>query len=168
MPTWREPIDHRPAADGDLRDVHAIYHDESASPHLGFDPCDPDTFAPIFEDLRAGGALRVACVGGRVLGVYAVNRLTRRMSHVAELSSVAVSPEARGTGFARAMVRDVIEAMRADGVRRVQLTVSADNARGIAFWTAMGFEHEGVHRAYFTRAGRDGDFDEVSMAMLIQ
>jgi putative acetyltransferase len=49
-------------------------------------------------------------------------------------------------------------------IRRMELTVFADNARAIALYERFGFEREGLHRDY---AFRDGAFvDAIAMARL--
>jgi putative acetyltransferase len=54
--------------------------------------------------------------------------------------------------------------MRAVGVLRVELMVEEDNARGIAFYRKLGFEHEGRLRGAYKRASQSGYVDELLMA----
>lgn len=55
------------------------------------------------------------------------------------IARLAVAPERRGEGIARALVAEVEERMRDLGVHRVNLLVLPDNEDGAAFWERAGF-----------------------------
>ena len=156
----------RTAEDADATALHRIYTDPMTAPHMGFDPCGPEDFAPIFEALRAGDALTVCESGGRVAGAYRTEFGARRVSHVARFVAVALAPEAAGKGIGAAMMRHAIGAAVGRGASRLELTVAADNTRAIAFWRRLGFEVEGRFRRFFSRRGEPGLFDELAMALL--
>jgi ribosomal protein S18 acetylase RimI-like enzyme len=74
------------------------------------------------------------CVpAGIVSGVLSEDNQT------AELISMWVAPEARGSGVARALVEVVLGWARDNQLRELQLDVFEENARAIAFYTKMGF-----------------------------
>lgn len=55
------------------------------------------------------------------------------------ISRVAVSPDRRGQGLGRLLVRQALEDARAAGFRRFRLDVSADNQGAIRAYQATGF-----------------------------
>ncbi len=96
-----------------------------------------------------------AFLDARLVGVAGLRRRDReRTRHKATLFGVAVRPEARGQGVARALVEAVLDHARSTpSLRLVQLSVVASNARARRLYEACGF------RAYGTEpdALRDGD-----------
>jgi ribosomal protein S18 acetylase RimI-like enzyme len=65
------------------------------------------------------------------------------------------------------MLEEAISRLHAQGVLRFELMVEADNPRGIAFYTKLGFRHEGLLRAAYKRASDTGYVDEVFLAKLL-
>lgn len=157
----------RLAAREDLPAVYAIYMDPDVVPYLGIDPVPIEDFEPVFSALVATGNFFVVLRGGEVRGFYRENRQKGRSRHVVTLETLAIAPSEKGTGFAAAMIEEAIGLMRANGVLRVELMVEADNARGIAFYRKLGFEHEGRLRAAYKRAHQAEYVDELLMARLI-
>src|SRR4051812_1985353 len=137
----------RLATRDDLVAVHAIYMHPEVVPYLGIDPVSLEGFEPVFEALVATGAFFVALCDGVVHGFYRVNRQRGRSQHVAILETLAIDPAMKGNGFALEMIDQALEHLRADGIRRVELLVEADNARACAFYRKLGFEQEGRLRA---------------------
>ncbi|HEY6125456.1 MAG TPA: GNAT family N-acetyltransferase [Steroidobacteraceae bacterium] len=156
----------RLARPDDLVSVHRIYMHDDVVPFLGQDPMPLDGFRPVFEGLLATNSFFVAVRDDEVHGFYRVNRQKGRSRHVAILETLAIAPSERGTGFAQAMIGEALECLRADGVRRVELTVEADNPRALAFYQKLGFEQEGRLRAAYKRAHQAEYVDELLMARL--
>ena len=65
------------------------------------------------------------------------------------------------------MIDEAMDWMRADGIRRVELMVEADNPRAFAFYRKLGFEQEGRLRAAYKRANEPDYVDEILMARLL-
>ena len=59
---------------------------------------------------------------------------------------VALLPEFRGQGVGERLMRQTLEAARAFGLHRVELTVREDNKNAIALYKKIGFEIEGLMR----------------------
>ncbi len=154
----------RPAAPDDLGAVHAIYMHAEVVPYLGIDPVPLDGFRPVFDALLATGSFFVAPLDGSVRGFYRVTRHAGRARHAAALETLAIAPAAKGSGFARAMIEEALDCMRAEGILRVELMVEADNPRGIAFYRKLGFEQEGVLMRAYKRASDRDYVDEILMA----
>ena len=102
--------------------------------------------------------------GGRVAGwcdVTAADRPTMR--HVGVLG-LGLLPQWRGRGLGERLMRDAVEAARAFGFTRVELSVRDDNRRAIALYGRLGFAVEGRKR----KANKVGEayHDLVMMALL--
>ncbi len=110
--------------------------------------------------LESGNADRlhvVAVLGDLVVGNGGLERLGGRRRHVASLG-MTVADDHAGRGIGTALLRALVEA--ADDwldIRRIELTVFADNAPAIRLYDKAGFETEGTLRGYAFRNGRDAD-----------
>lgn len=106
----------------------------------------------------------VAVIGGKVIGMIALERFPNRRSHVGSLG-MAVHDAYAGRGAGAAMMAAVIDV--ADNwlnLKRLELSVYADNSRAIGLYERFGFEREGFHPAYSWRNGAYAD--SISMARL--
>ncbi|AHL74806.1 GNAT family acetyltransferase [Stutzerimonas stutzeri] len=151
----------------DFDRVYDIYMHEAVVPFLGFDPMPREAFGTVFDPLFESGSFYVVEVEGRVQGFYQVRRHLGRAAHVAYLGTLAVAPEAQGSGIASAMMNDALAHLRRAGITRVELTVEADNPRAIAFYERFGFVLEGVQRAAYKRACEDRYVDELMYGLLL-
>ena len=120
-----------------------------------------------FEKRHAAGgptAHLVAVIDGKAIGSASLHRAENRRVHTAALG-IAVHDAYAGRGAGSALMAGLVSL--ADdwlNIRRLELTVYADNARAIALYERFGFEREGLHRDF---AFRDGAYvDAVAMARL--
>ena len=157
----------RLARNSDADAVYAIYMHDRVIPYLGFDAMSRAAFQPVFDALLATGRFYVVEADGRLRGFYKALRQEGRAAHVALLGAIAIDPSEQGSGLARAMLEEAIDALRSEGARRIELTVEADNPRALRFYQKLGFEQEGRLRAAYKRAGEDGDVDQILMALLL-
>jgi len=109
-------------------------------------PEDPEDLGPYVAALRevadTAGAVLVAELRGEVVGVCQLivfRHLQARGGRCAELESVHVHPDHRGTGVGRALVCDAVERARALGCYRVQLTSNALRPDAHRFYEGLGF-----------------------------
>ncbi|WP_413043287.1 N-acetyltransferase family protein [Pseudomonas sp. YJ42] len=151
----------------DFDRVYDIYMHEAVVPFLGFDPMPREDFGKVFEPLFESGCFYVYEAVGQVQGFYKAQRHVGRAAHVAYLGTLAVAPEAQGSGIAGAMMGDALAHLRKAGITRVELTVEADNPRAIAFYERIGFVLEGVQRAAYKRACDDRYVDELMYGLLL-
>ena len=106
----------------------------------------------------------VAVVDGKVIGCLGLERFEGRRSHAGQFG-VAVHDAYAGRGAGTALLAAALDL--ADNwlnLKRVELSVYADNARAIALYERFGFEREGLHRAYSWRNGAYAD--SLTMARL--
>ena len=106
----------------------------------------------------------VAVIDGKVIGSIYLDRLERRRSHAGSIG-MAVHDAFAGRGVGSALMAAAIDL--ADNwlqLKRLELTVYADNGRAIALYERFGFEREGLHRAFAWRNG--AHVDALAMARL--
>jgi putative acetyltransferase len=117
-----------------------------------------------FKVTSTNQTLLVAVIDGKVIGSLGLARLEGRRSHVGTFG-MAVHDAYAGRGAGTALIAAAVEqADRWLNLRRLELTVWADNARAIALYERFGFEREGRMGDY---AWRDGEYvDAISMARI--
>ena len=103
----------------------------------------------------------VAVADGRVVGTIHLQRFENRRAHVGSIG-MAVHDAWTGRGVGSALMAAVLDlADRWLGLKRLELTVWADNAPAIALYEKFGFEREGLIRA---EGFRDGEYaDSIPM-----
>jgi ribosomal-protein-alanine N-acetyltransferase len=75
--------------------------------------------------------------------------LARAAADEAEILTIAVAPEARRRGAARALLRSAISAARTRGAATLFLEVSAANSIARALYESEGFAQVGKRRRYY-------------------
>jgi putative acetyltransferase len=158
----------RLARPADIESVHAIYMHPRVIPFLGHDAMPLEDFRAVFRALLASEDFFIYESAGQFAGFYKASRYAGRARHVACLGTLAINPALQGRGFGRAMVMDAIARLRSEGACRIELLVEADNAHAIGFYRRLGFEHEGIQRKAYKRAGEAAYVDELMMALLLE
>lgn len=118
-----------------------------------------------FEATPPGHLRLVAVIDGKVIGAAGLEPASQaRRAHAGSIG-MAVHDAYAGRGAGTALMAAVVD--QADlwlNIRRLELTVWADNARAIALYERFGFEREGLLCDY---AWRDGAYvDAIAMARL--
>lgn len=93
--------------------------------------------------------------GSRIVGYAGVDR----GGSLADVMTVAVTPQARGAGLGRRLLRALVAL--AAGAEALMLEVRADNGAARALYGSEGFEVVSVRRRYY------GDVDAVVMRRLL-
>ena len=137
---------------------------------------DRDGFSPVHSPGRAPAEdadpfahhdpddVLVAEVDGAVIGYLTLGHPTPLASntHVWQVQALAVHPDARRHGAARALLRAGIDEARRRGGRRLTLRVLGGNEPAQRLYASEGFEVEGVQRGEFVLDGQE--VDDVMMA----
>ena len=106
-----------------------------------------------------------AVIGGKLIGDIMLQRPPNpRRAHVGEFG-MCVHDAYQGRGAGSALLAALLDLTdRWLNLRRLELTVFADNARAIGLYEKHGFVREGLHRDF---AFRDGAYvDALSMARI--
>jgi GNAT superfamily N-acetyltransferase len=112
------------------------------------DPADVAPYAAALREIDdAGGAVLVAELRGEVIGVCQLTvfrHLQANGGRCAEIESVHVHPDHRGSGVGTALLRDAVGRARAIGCYRVQLTSNARREDAHRFYERLGFSRTHV------------------------
>jgi len=116
-------------------------------------PWSADTIAGLLAQPGVFGL--VALAGESPCGFI----LCRVVADEAEVLTLAVLPEARRQGIARALMAAAMAQAKAGGVARVLLEVSVRNDAALALYRSVGFGEVGRRKGYYTdpRAGPSAD-----------
>ncbi|MGW2487637.1 N-acetyltransferase family protein [Streptomyces sp. NPDC001606] len=103
-------------------------------------------YQPFFDERHDPRDHLVAELEGRVAGYIRLGRPTPLAvnAHVLQIQGLAVAPEARGLGLARALLRAAAEEARRRGARRLTLRVLGHNTPARRLYASEGFAVEGV------------------------
>ena len=100
----------------------------------------------VLDNIKQGYPQLVAVSAGQVVGWCDVVAKPRPIyAHVGVLG-VAILPEFRRQGVGGRLIRQALDAARAFGFNRVELSVRENNAGAIALYKRVGFEIEGLQR----------------------
>lgn len=122
----------RPMYPADFDVLYALW---LATPGMGLNTTD-DSREGIARFLgRNPGTCFVAEQGGQLVGAIMAGHDGRR----GYIYHTCVRAENRQSGLGRALVEAVLDALRAEGIHKVALTVFDRNEGGNAFWARMGF-----------------------------
>lgn len=112
-------------------------------------PWEESTFRGLMR--RPSAALLVAEFGEELAG-YSVMWFA---ADEGELGDIAVTPERRGTGVGRLLLRESIAVAVSRGTRALYLEVRESNAVARALYVAFGFAVVGVRKQYYTEPVED-------------
>jgi RimJ/RimL family protein N-acetyltransferase len=115
-------------------------------------------------NIRDGRPCFVALDGERVIGWCDISSLNRPVFAHAGVLGMGVLDGYRGQGVGEALMRATLDAAKAAGLTRVELTVREHNLRAMKLYEKMGFVHEGVKRRGVCLDGKYEDL--ICMALL--
>lgn len=127
---------------------------------------EEEAFDEDFWRVRMNRSSRlIANRDGAPLGIVSVGRASNDNPKTSELFGLWVSPEARGSGVASALVRAGANLAREQGQTQLAYWVGSDNGRGVAFASGFGFRPTADRRPM--RIKSEDDEDEVAMVLAL-
>ena len=94
-------------------------------------------------------------MAAKVLGYIRLKRGQGKACHVGEISTVAVHPDWQNKGIGTALTRAILDlADDSLGLRRLRLTVHADNQVAVHLYEKFGFQIEGREREAALKDGK--------------
>jgi len=134
----------RPATPDDHRAILEIWTPVIRDTTITFasEPKTPESLVAYIDGRRARGReFFVAEVAGAVVGFASYDQFRGGDGYVHAMEhTVILGPGARGQGMGRALMRAVEDHARAAGAHTMVAGVSGENAAGIAFHAAVGYE----------------------------
>jgi ribosomal protein S18 acetylase RimI-like enzyme len=88
-----------------------------------------------------------------------------KMAHRASIIMVFLRADLRGTGLARALLEHLTEYARTQGIRQLELAVTAENLQAFRFYQRAGFAEIGRVPGGFLHDGRE--IDDIMMVRRI-
>jgi RimJ/RimL family protein N-acetyltransferase len=150
----------------DFDQVYEIYMDETVNPYVNFEIISKEAFRPIYNEMIEHGGLQVYELEREVISALVLSRFQHRLKHLAYIGAFGIKRRYQGRGIGTKIMQELIRDLRADGVRRIELRVEADNQRAIHFYKKLGFEAEGTLRKYMKRKN-DADYVDVHLMSLL-
>lgn len=157
---------NRPARLSDFEFFYHLYMHPEINPFLLYEPMEKSAFEPIFEQLLSDEVLFVFEDNHAPIGMFKLIPLRHRTAHIAYLGGVAIDPRFSGQGFAQKMFAEIIALGKTRNLKRIELSVSVENARAIALYEKCGFQQEGVLRKYTYLQSENRYLDEALMSFL--
>ncbi|WEX75297.1 GNAT family N-acetyltransferase [Sinorhizobium numidicum] len=138
---------------------------------------EPASFASSIEDWEnladdewrrrmIDNAVFVAFRGDEPVGIMGLMRQrASKMAHRATVVMVYLQASLRGTGVARMLLQTLVDHARHEGIRQLELAVSAENAVAIRFYLREGFAQVGRIPGGILHNGQE--IDDIVMARRI-
>ena len=114
----------------------------------------PWTYEGFAAELENSAAhFLTAKLGGNIVGYIGFQAVLDE----GYVDNVAVSPECRRQGIAKALLTEAIEESKRMGLAFLSLEVRQSNAPAIALYKSFGFETVGVRKRFYTAPTEDAD-----------
>jgi RimJ/RimL family protein N-acetyltransferase len=130
---------------------------------LGISLDEEKAYLRSLDDPGAGTMLK-AVVDGAIAGTAGITRGKSLRTAHAGVVGISVVRKHWGQGIGRALMHGIVNEGVRLGLRRLSLTVRADNARAIALYESIGFRHEG--RLVGAFAVGETLYDDLQMGLL--
>jgi len=104
--------------------------------------------------------LGVVDAAGALVGISAV----QIVAGTADLLTIVVSPDVRGKGVARYLLKGLISRLGERGIEQVILDVAEDNDAAQKLYARAGFQCDGRRKKYYA-SGRETPVDAILMSL---
>lgn len=157
----------RQATASDFSFIYQLYMHPENNRWLLYDAMDEISFQPIFDELIKRGHLYVSEAEGMPVGMFKLQPMRYRNSHIVYLGGVAIDPMHKGKGYGSKMISDSVNIAKQMGFTRMELTVATVNEKAIQLYERYGFEKEGVLKNYSYLKDEGVYLDEWVMGLVI-
>lgn len=152
----------------DFSFLYRLYMHPATNPWLLYEVQPMEDFLPELRMLTERGMLYTYAFEGVPIGMFKLQPMKHRNSHIIYLGGVAIDPDHDGRGHGSAMIRSAVELARSRGFKRMELTVATANERAIRVYERTGFRFEGILRDYSYLASEDRYIDEQVMGLIFE
>jgi RimJ/RimL family protein N-acetyltransferase len=156
----------RKAAANDIDFFYYLHMHPQVNSFLLYEKMEPEHFKPIFHDLLDKGVLYLFIQKFITVGMFKLMPQQYRNSHIVYLGGLAIDPQQAGKGLGLKMMEAIKEYAKAEGFKRIELSVAAINEKAINLYLKAGFEKEGVLKNFTFLKSENKFLDEVMMAYL--
>lgn len=150
----------------DFEQLYKIYMEPNINRFLNFEIMNKLQFQNIFDELIHSGQLYIYEYKNQVVATAIAIRHKRRTQHSVTISTLATHPEFQGQGIGSRFMKELINTLKNEGIKRIDLYAEADNPIALNFYEKLGFQHEGTLKKYFKRNNEDSYVDEYIMALI--
>lgn len=157
----------RTAVQDDFDYIFYLYMHPDNNPWLLYELMGKEEFKPIYNELTARNHLYVFSEGGRDMGMFKLQPMKYRNSHIIYLGGVAIDPGYRLQGAGGRMMTEILAKVKQMGFTRVELTVATINRAAIKLYEKAGFQNEGLLRNYSYLKSEDRYIDEYVMGLIL-
>lgn len=147
--------------------LYDLYMQPNVNRFLNFEIMSKESFREVFSELTSSGNLYTYERNGQVVATTIVVRQKRRVNHVARVTTVATHPGFQNQGIGSRFIQELMETLREEGIKRVDLHTEGDNPVAINFYKKLGFQHEGTMKNLFKRADEETYVDQYIMALML-
>lgn len=158
---------NRLAKPEDFSFVFSLYMHPDNNKWLLYDPMDALAFQPIYDELIKRGHLYIYEEQGEPVGMFKLQPMRYRNSHIIYLGGVAIDSRHKGKGYGKTMIGESIKVAESMGFTRMELTVATINERAIRIYEQHGFKKEGVLKHYTFLKEEGVYLDEWVMGLVI-
>jgi len=157
----------RIATQNDFDFIFALYMHPLNNPWLLYEQMGADEFRPVYNELTARKSLYIYSEDGKDVGMFKLQPMKYRNSHIIYLGGVAVDAGSRQQGVGGRMIAEALEKVREMGFTRIELTVGTENKAAIQLYEKAGFENEGRLKNYSFLKSENRYIDEYVMGLIL-
>ena len=157
----------RIATQNDFDFIFALYMHPLNNPWLLYEQMGADEFSPVYNELTARKSLYIYSEDGKDVGMFKLQPMKYRNSHIIYLGGVAVDAGSRQQGVGGRMIAEALEKVREMGFTRIELTVGTENKAAIQLYEKAGFENEGRLKNYSFLKSENRYIDEYVMGLIL-
>jgi RimJ/RimL family protein N-acetyltransferase len=157
---------NRQATTDDFEFIYGLYMHPDINPWLLYEQMEKEEFKAIFNELESRGQLFIFQCEDEDAGMFKLVPMKHRNSHIVYLGGVALDPTFKGRGLGELMLREVVEKVKDQGHRRIELTVATFNKNAVSLYEKIGFQNEGRLKDYTYLKSEDRYIDEYVMGLV--